>query len=123
MGQMEVAADGNLRRLSQEGRRKTHSEYPEVSLAEFTRPGFVPALLLMCRAKKRAEVSPGVGRATDIYVFEKDRSFPLNPETIASLDSYLGVYLDSVKAKWEETAERMMNDAKLFPLPVPAATR
>jgi 20S proteasome alpha/beta subunit len=75
---------------------------------------FTPALLLACKAKRRAEVSPGVGTKTDIYVIERSRSIPIDPDNMKLLGEYLDEYQTAAKAKWEEVVTRISNDARLI---------
>jgi hypothetical protein len=63
---------------------------------------FQQALLLMYSAKKRAEVSPGVGTETDLFIIGPERFVPIDAPTIKVLDDYY--------REWESTAEKKRNE-------------
>jgi len=91
----------NIYHIDQDGFVTTHNDSGFVSIgigrshasSQFMQLGytntwpFVAALSLVHLAKKTAEVAPGVGRATDIYVISKDGSRPIEPEIASQLES------------------------------------
>jgi hypothetical protein len=89
--------------------------------------GYMPAwpvpdaLMLMYSAKKKAEVSPGVGRSTDLVV-DIGRGAGLiatSPEGIVALESYYQELQKAIEAKKNEVVWRLINDGKVFTVGTP----
>jgi hypothetical protein len=59
---------------------------------------FFPTLALSYAAKKRAEVAPGVGKATDIHVLTRDGSFALDAYLLEQLGELHGQYMAKTDA-------------------------
>jgi hypothetical protein len=71
--------------------------------------GSLNALLLMYSAKRRAEVSPGVGPGTDA-VFVSNRVYPFAQERLESLDRYSRELDQMVERARREITNRMTAD-------------
>jgi hypothetical protein len=59
---------------------------------------FFPTLSLAYAAKKRAEVAPGVGKATDIHIITRDGNFPLDAFLIEKLSELHNEYTTRINA-------------------------
>ena len=72
------------------------------------------SMLLMYTAKKRAEVSPGVGGQTDMFILDKDGLHIVGDEEMQALEDY---YQESLKANIEtqnKILERMTKDPRII---------
>jgi len=57
-----------------------------------TRFGFADSLVALYRAKKGAEVAPGVGSQTDMFLINHDGASPVAPNNMAALDAQFESY-------------------------------
>jgi hypothetical protein len=74
-------------------------------------------MLLMYLAKKRAEVSPGVGPNTDMFYIDSGASVIFNPMTLGILDKYFVDFENATKKEWNSVVERMARDSGLIQTP------
>ena len=74
---------------------------------------FLDALLLMYSAKRRAEVSPGVGSATDVLVLGGDSCGFLSPTAIAALEEHHRTFEEAIAKEMARTVEGLANDARI----------
>jgi hypothetical protein len=72
------------------------------------------ALLLMYSAKKRAEVSPGVGHLTDIFVITENSSELLPLRSMEAIEGYYKDLEAELKKKRDETVVKIAADDKIF---------
>jgi hypothetical protein len=76
---------------------------------------FREALLLTCLAKKQAEMSPGVGRVTDMFIIQDKTGFsPFVPEFVEAVEEYHGEFEKAVNAQRAVILERMRQDKRIF---------
>jgi|SRR5713226_3292794 len=98
------------------GHRQFEAEF---MFKEFTRDWpWERALILMYSAKKRAEVSPGVGRTTDFFMIGSKKWFPFPEDFIRYLDHLHKEYEDATKSSWlnmEQKLTSAFRNAKLPP--------
>jgi hypothetical protein len=75
------------------------------------------ALLLLYSAKRRAEVSPGVGRQTDVFCVRKAGWSFFPPATHEALDAYYDDMEKATQAKRNEILQQMVRDPRLVGKP------
>jgi 20S proteasome alpha/beta subunit len=70
------------------------------------------ALLLLYRAKKNAEASPGVGKLTDMFVMNKDNGFTglFNDATLGALDGHYKRFAAESRKLANATADEIRKD-------------
>lgn len=79
--------------------------------------GLLETLLLMYQSKKMAERCPGVGPATDLLTMGKDGVEIWESEQVTALDAYYKELEQAIEAKKQELYGRMVQDARIWPLP------
>jgi hypothetical protein len=76
-----------------------------------------PSLLLMYLAKKRAEVSPGVGPSTDMAYIDSSMSIFFGKEWIDLLEKYFRDYEGANAENWGNIVGRILTDGILIATP------
>jgi len=79
------------------------------------------AVLLMYMAKKKAEVAPGVGAATDMHYIDNRIAIALPDEYKNALDEHYEAHSQTVLDAWITSVERMAADERLIARPAPPA--
>jgi len=73
------------------------------------------ATLLMYTAKRKAELAPGVGRATDMFHIGKTRGMiGADPEVLGAVDEHYRYFEERVKEQRAETVKRMLADRRIY---------
>jgi hypothetical protein len=77
----------------------------------FNRTNFAMALSLAHSAKKRAEIAPGVGKSTDMFIVNRTGWAPVAPELLSLVD---GSYLEYEKRHTELLSEQFTRLGEAF---------
>jgi len=72
------------------------------------------ALFLMYCAKKRAEVSPGVGKYTDMFIIDVDGFRLISKEATKAFEEHYDVLEKSIQEERQQAINRIIGDKRIF---------